>query len=262
MLALALGLLAILLAAAVWFQERDLLLTVGAIYLSMLVLSLQSATLNTLEGAEVTPTQFADIYQIVQQLRERFHAPSTRVFVLRMLSSVSQPLGIRPPYVIVLPHALIDALEPEELVYELGKALGHICFGHTRTALLLGGEGSQLPAPLAWIAWIRDLIFAGYWRARVLSGDRAGVLACGGIERAIRARVKLSVGSIQSREVQVDDLIEQAFKLTQGASLVQATLIRWQSSTPPFIYRLEAMLQWAGLPSSAESEAGVVGRGR
>jgi hypothetical protein len=38
MLALALGLLAILLAAAVWFQERDLLLAVGTIYLSMLVL--------------------------------------------------------------------------------------------------------------------------------------------------------------------------------------------------------------------------------
>jgi Zn-dependent protease with chaperone function len=251
MLVLALGLLAILLTAAVWFQERDILLAVGTIYLSMLVLSLQSATLNTLEGAEVTATQFADIYLIVQQLRKRFHAPPTRVFVLRSPSSASQPLGIRAPYVIVLPHVLIDALEPEELVYELGKALGHICFGQTRTALLLGGEGSQLPAPLARTAWIRDLIFAGYWRARVLSGDRAGVLACGGVENAIRARAKLSVGSNQSRGVQADDLIEQAFKLTQGASLLQATLIRWQSSTPPFIYRLEAMVEWAGLPSSA-----------
>jgi hypothetical protein len=38
MLALALGLLTILLAAAVSFQERDLLLAVGMIYLSMLVL--------------------------------------------------------------------------------------------------------------------------------------------------------------------------------------------------------------------------------
>jgi hypothetical protein len=252
MLALALGLLAFLLAAAVWCKERDLLLALGTIYLSMLVLSVQSATLNTLEGAEVTPTQFPDIYQMLQQLRERFHAPPTRVFVLRKLSSVSEPLGIRAPYVIVLPHALIDALEPEELVYELGKALGHICFGHTRMALLLGGEGSQLPAALAWIAWIRDLIFAGYCRARVLSGDRAGVLACGGVESAIRARVKLSVGSNQSSEVRADDLVEQAFKLAQGVSLVQATMIRWQSSTPPFIYRLQAMVEWAGLPSADE----------
>jgi Zn-dependent protease with chaperone function len=250
MLAFALALLAILLGAAIWFRERDLLLAIGAIYLSMLASSLQAATFNSLQGAEVTPTQFTDIYQLVQQLRERFHAPPTRVFVLRRQSFVAQPLGIRAPYVIVLPHALIDALELEELEYELGKALGHICFGHTRMALLLGGEGSQLPAPLAWIAWIRDLIFAGYWRTQVLSGDRAGVLACSGIETAIRARVKLSVGSEQSREVRADDLIEQAYSLTQRTRLVYATLIRWQSSTPPFIYRLQAMVEWVGLPSA------------
>jgi hypothetical protein len=65
MLALALGLLAILLAAGMWFKEWDLLLALGAIYLSMLVLSFQAATSYTLRGAEVTPTQFADIYQTV-----------------------------------------------------------------------------------------------------------------------------------------------------------------------------------------------------
>src|SRR5271154_5563219 len=73
-LAFALGLLAILLAAAVWLQERDLLLAIGAIYLTMLASSLQAATFNALQGAEVTPTQFGDIYRLVQQLRERFHA--------------------------------------------------------------------------------------------------------------------------------------------------------------------------------------------
>jgi hypothetical protein len=50
MLALGLELLAILLAAAAWFKEWNLLLAIGAIYLAMLVLSLQSATFNTLEA--------------------------------------------------------------------------------------------------------------------------------------------------------------------------------------------------------------------
>jgi hypothetical protein len=139
----------------------------------------------------VTLTQFADIYQMVQRIRKRFHAPPTRVFVLREQSLVAHPLGIRAAYVIALPNALIDALEFEELAYEIGQALGHICFGHTRMALLLGGEGSDLPAPPAWIVWIRDLIFARYWRAQVLTRDPAGVLACGGIENAFRARIKL-----------------------------------------------------------------------
>jgi len=235
MLLLALGSLAIL-VAAVRFKEWDALLASGAIYLSMLLSSLQAATLNILKGAEVTPTQFADVYQMVQDIRKRFHAPPTRVFVLREPSFVVRPLGIVAPYVIVIPQVLMDTLKPEELVCEIGQALGHICFGHTRMALLLGGEGSQLPSALAWVARIRDVIFAGYWRARVLSGDRAGVLACG-IENALRARIKISIGSEQSLQVRADDLIEQAYKLTQGTSMVAATLIRWQSSTPPFIYR-------------------------
>jgi Zn-dependent protease with chaperone function len=245
---LALGVMLILLVAAIWMRERDILIALGAIYLSMLGSSTQAATLNTLEGAEVTPTQFADIYQMVEKLRERFHAPPMRVFVVRRQTFAAQPLGIKAPYVIVLPHALIDALEPQELAYEIGQALGHICFGHTRMALLLGGDGAQLPALLSWIARIRDLIFAGYWRAQVLSADRAGVLACGGIATAIQARIKLSVGSNQALEVRGDDLIEQAFKLTQGMTRMHAAMIHWQSSTPPFIHRLEAMVEWAGLP--------------
>jgi hypothetical protein len=49
--ALALGLLAISLAAAAWFQESDLLLAVAVFYLSMLASSLQAATIHTLNGA-------------------------------------------------------------------------------------------------------------------------------------------------------------------------------------------------------------------
>ncbi len=83
----------------------------------------------------------------------------------------------------------------------------------------------------------------------MLSADRAGVLACGGIATAIQARIKLSVGSNQAlRVVRVMHLIEQAFKLTQGMTRMHAAMIHWQSSTPPFIHRLEAMVEWAGLP--------------
>jgi mono/diheme cytochrome c family protein len=38
--------------------------------------------------------QFANVYQLVQQLRNRFHTP-TRVFVLRDQSYVAQPLELR-----------------------------------------------------------------------------------------------------------------------------------------------------------------------
>ena len=82
-----------------------------------------------------------------------------------------------------------------------------------------------------------------------MSGDRAGILACGEVRKAIRAQLKISVGTNQFLEVQAEDLIEQAFKVNQGITRLQAMLIRWRSPTPPLISRLEAMVAWAGLPS-------------
>jgi len=112
----------------------------------------------------------------------------------------------------------------------------------------LGGEESALPAVLSWFAWARDLIFAGYWRAATTSADRAGILACQGVVKAIRAQVKISVGSKQINEVRAEDFVEQAFKVSQSFARVQATLIRWQSPIPPLIPRLENMIAWAGFP--------------
>jgi Zn-dependent protease with chaperone function len=252
MLTLALMAVSILVIVAIWLKEKDILVASAAIYLSMLGTSLQSLNYYRLQGAEVTPAQFPAIYQMMEELRQRFRAPPAHVFILRKLSFEAEALGLRAPYVIVLPSALIDALEPEELHYVLGQALGHICFGHTRLAFLIGGKSSTLPAVLSWIAWVRDLIFAGYWRAAMMSSDRAGILAYGDVRKAIRAQVKISVGTSQLPEVRAEDLVEQAFRVSQGVTRFQAMLIRWQSATPLLIPRLEAMVSWAGLPSAKE----------
>jgi hypothetical protein len=254
MLVLALAGVATLVAGGFMFREKDIVLAAAAIYVSMLVTATQAKTYYRLQGAEVTATQFPAIYQIVEELRQRFRAPPTRVFVLRKLGFKVDTLGLAAPYVIVLPAVVIDGMELDDLRYVLGQAIGHICFGHPRIALLLGGEEASLPAVLSWIAWVRDLIFAAYWRAEKTSGDRAGVLACRSVTQAIRAQVKISVGTNQLNDVRGEDLIEQAFKVSQGLTRFQAMLIRWRSADPPLIPRLEAMVAWAGLPDQNTDE--------
>ena len=251
MLALAITAIAVLLAS-LFYREKDILAAVAAVYVSMLITSTQAKTYYRMQGAEVTPTQFPAIFEIAEELRQRFQAPPTRIFVLRKFSFKAEALGLTAPYVIVLPAVLIDGIELEELRYVLGQALGHICYGHTRVAVLMGGEESALPAVLSWFAWIRDLIFAGYWRAATTSGDRAGILACKGVANAIRAQVKISVGTNQLNDVRTEDLIDQAFKVSHGLTRVQAMLIRWRSTVPPLIPRLENMVTWAGLPPTRE----------
>jgi Zn-dependent protease with chaperone function len=248
MLCLALATLAILLAGAVVFKHKAILLGIVGIWLAMIFASLQAVTYNLLRGVEVTPSQFPVIYKIVRELRQRFQAPPTRVFVVRQFSLEPQTLGFRAPYTIVLPSLLLDSLEDDELRYVLGRALGQIRFGHTRTAILLGGDKSTLPDLLSWIAQLRNIVFSGYRRAQVLSADRAGILASG-LRVAIETLGKLSLGNSQVREVREEDLIDQAYELRRGVSRLQACLIiLFHSATPPMFLRLRAMVEWAGLP--------------
>jgi len=248
MLCLALATLAILLVGAVVFKHKGILLGIVGIWLAMILASLQAVTYNLLRGVEVTPSQFPDVHQMVEELRLRFQAPPTRVFVVRQGSVETETLGLRAPYTIVLPSLLLDSLENDELRYVLGRALGHICFGHTRIAILLGGDKSTLPDLLSWIAQVRNIVFSGYRRAQVLSADRAGILASD--QRvAIETLGKLSLGNSQMREVQEEALIVQAYELSRGVSRLQAWLIvLLHSATPPMFLRLQAMVEWAGLP--------------
>jgi Zn-dependent protease with chaperone function len=248
MLAVAFAAIAILVAGGFLSGERDVLIAAAAVYLSMVFTALQAKTYYRLQGAEITATQFPAIYRIVEELRTRFGAPPTRVFILRKPSFQAEALGLNAPYVIVLPTVVIDSLDLDELRYVLGQAFGQICFGHTRITVLMGGQESALPSVLSWVAWVRDLIFSGYWRAATISEDRAGVLACGSVVQAARAQLKLSVGANQSREIRAEDLIEQALKVSHGVNRLQAALIRWRTPIPPLIQRLQAMVDWAGLP--------------
>lgn len=247
MLWLSLVTLAILLVGAAMLKNKEIVLGLVAIWVAMIVTSLQASTHNLLRGVEVTPTQFPAIYQIVQELSQRFRAPPTRVFIVRQLSVRVETLGFRAPYTIVLPSQLLDSLEGDQLRYALGRAIGHICFGHPRIALLLGGDELTLPALLSWVAQIRNLVLGGYRRGQMLSADRAGILASS-VKVAIESQVKLAVGNAQAREVRGEDLIDQAYQLSRGVSRLHAWLIMLQSATPPLIYRLEAMVEWAGLP--------------
>jgi hypothetical protein len=153
------------------------------------------------------------------------------------------------------PAALVDVGVTEPKLKPLGprdvpggRALGHICFGHTQIAILLGGDKSTLPELLSWIAQVRNIVFSGYRQAQVLSADRAGILA-GGLRVAIETLGKLSLGNSQVREVREEDLIDQTYELSRGVNHLQAWLIiLFHSATPPMFLRLRAMVEWAGLP--------------
>jgi hypothetical protein len=159
--------------------------------------------------------------------------------------------------VIVLNSALVDAFEADELKSVIGHEMGHIRFGHTRIAALLGGVGTRglvLPFPINLVAAVRDLVVLWWQRCTEMSADRAGILACGRLSTAISAQVKLSVGPTLHRYVNLTDLAEQAVNLNTGVRRVEGFLSQLGESHPFLVNRIQAMLDFVSLAES-ESES-------
>jgi Zn-dependent protease with chaperone function len=247
--------LAGLLGVVVWRQDWVILQAIVAVWASMTILAIQAATLHTLRGATVTPTQYPQLHKIFDEVSRQLNAPPTRLFVIRDARAQAHAYGIRAPYVVVVHSAMLDSLELDELRFVIGQQLGRIIYGQTRMIVLLGGEAETLPSLLAQLTWLRDLVFAWYRRISVISADRAGVLACQDMEVAVRTLVKLGVGSHQYGDLQGDDLVDQAYQLNQGTSRLQAAIIWITNPDPPMVRRVEKLVAWGGLPKERAARA-------
>ena len=115
------------------------------------------------QAAEITPTQFAHLHPMAEELHQRFKMPRTRLFVIQSPILNAFAFGFKEPYLLVLHSALVDAMDHLELKSVVGHEMAHIKYGHTRRGILLGGSmadaGFRLPFPLSLIATVRDLVF-------------------------------------------------------------------------------------------------------
>ena len=104
----------------------------------------------------------------------------------------------------------------------------------------------ELPALLEWITMPRDLAFAWWRRAQTMTADRAGLVACGRRNKGISALAKAGIGPWLEIAVDVDALLAQAAELSHGWGRIAGLLTYVAEWEPPLIYRIQAMLDWAG----------------
>jgi Zn-dependent protease with chaperone function len=255
-LALAVSVVVLTVAGAWAFSWAAGLAIVSLLVLTALLTRL-SAAQQLARAAEITSTQFAHLYPLVTDLRNRFAMPRTRVFVTQSPLINAVAIGIHEPYVIVLNSGLVDALDEEELKSVIGHEMGHIKFGHTRLGALLGGldtRGVALPFPLSVVANVRDLIFMWWQRSTEMTADRAGIIACGRPSKAISAQVKVSVGPTLFQHVNLADLAKQAADLHQGVRRLEGFVSQLSASHPFLVNRIEAMLDFVSTLETQQPE--------
>lgn len=212
-------------------------------------------------SAEVTPTQCAFLYPIVEELRRRWAMPHTRVLVVYQPGLGVVASGFKEPYIIRIDSLYARSLDDAELRYVLGREMAHIKFGHARWWMLLGGSEREVPGVLALLGKPRNVIFAWWRRAQRTSADRAGILACGDVGKAISALVKYQVGPSVAPEVSVETLGMQAVELTHGWERWAAVFGQMLNAEPYLLYRIRLMVEWAGLPAVRQAPAGAADGG-
>ncbi|MBV9543722.1 MAG: M48 family metalloprotease [Chloroflexi bacterium] len=255
-LTLALAVVAITVVGA-WMLSWAAGLAIVSLFVLTALLTRLSAAQQLARAAEITSTQFAHLFPLVADLRERFAMPETRVFVTQSPLINAVAAGFQEPYVIVLNSALVEALDEEELKSVIGHEMGHIKFGHTRLGLLLGGldaRGVVLPFPLNVVASVRDLIFLWWQRSTEMTADRAGIIACGRPSKAIAAQVKVSVGPTLFQHVNLADLASQAAVLHRGVARWEGFASQLSASHPFLVNRIEAMLDFVSTLETQEPE--------
>jgi Zn-dependent protease with chaperone function len=140
----------------------------------------------------VTGQHTIGLAALVRQCLSRLGAGQVQVFVTSSRLLNAYTFGLSTPKVVVLYSALLQVMDEDELRFIIGHELGHVALGHTWLNSLVGGMAGIPSSSLA--STILMLAFLAWNRTCELSADRAGLLACGSLEKAVSALVKLVAG--------------------------------------------------------------------
>jgi len=140
----------------------------------------------------VTPQSMPDLTSLVQQGTARLQPGDVVVFVAHSRMINAYTFGLSSPKVVVLYSGLFKIMDEDEMLFILGHELGHVALGHTWLNSLVGGMAG---IPASWSAgMLLTMAFLSWNRACELSADRAGLLACRNLDKAVTALIKLGAG--------------------------------------------------------------------
>lgn len=187
--------------------------------LTMVALSYQGARLhhNSLmrHAYKVTTRETPNLATLIMGITKKLQIGDVDVFVTRDNRLNAYTFGLTSPQTIVLYSPLLDTMDRKELMFIIGHEMGHVRLGHTWLNTLIGGMAG-IPGSMG-ISAVLVILFRWWNRSCEYSADRAGLLACGELDKAISALVKLVAGeqvdtklglnrALQYLEAQDDDL--------------------------------------------------------
>ena len=175
------------------------------------------------EAFAVTPNRAPELAEVIAECQRKLQPGEVAVYLAKKNQMNAYTFGIDSPKVLVLYTPLIKFLSPNELKFIIGHEMGHVALGHTWLNTIIGGMAG-IPAPFG----ASILMYAAFrWWNRMceFSADRAGLLACGDMNLAISAMVKLvapevrtqmefdqALAAIDAQDDEVSNLLAEVFQ--------------------------------------------------
>lgn len=217
------------------------LLPLGAIVMVVLAYQMNQAHHNQImrSATRVTAQSAPGLAQLAAECGQTLKSGPFELYVLPARQLNAYTFGISDPRVVVLYSPLMKIMDAAELRFIIGHELGHVVFNHTWINTLLGGMAGMPPS--LGVAVIFTFAFRWWNRACEYSCDRAGLVACGSLEKATSALVKLVAGDVDT-QAELDYVLQVLDAQDDSPASVLAETLQ---THPLMIRRIEKLRSFA-----------------
>jgi Zn-dependent protease with chaperone function len=199
-------------------------------------------------GVLVSPHQLPKLARLAEECMRSLQPGPVQVFVVPSQTLNAFTFGFSNPKTVVLFSPMLEVMDDEELKFVIGHELGHVALGHAWLNTLLGGMAG-VPTSLS-AAVILTLAFRWWNRACEYSADRAGLLACGSLNKSISALAQLAVGDLNTQAE-----LQQALRMLENQDGSWSGALGEALSTHPLIIkRIQELRKWAASHNSTLSQ--------
>jgi Zn-dependent protease with chaperone function len=201
----------------------------------------------------VNGAQAPELERLVRTCSQKLQPGVVDVYLVKQNKLNAYTFGITEPKALVVYTPMVQVMSPGELSFVVGHEMGHVALGHTWLNTILGGMAG-IPAPFGAAV----LLYAAFrWWNRMCeySADRAGLLACGDLNLAVSALVKLVAPNIRSQQ-EFDRALAMIDAQDDDVSNVLAEAFQ---SHPMLIRRINKLRAYAQTAEYRQMQAGVNG---
>ncbi len=199
----------------------------------------------------VNPLRTPELAVLVDDCARKLQPGSVDIYLANKNQINAYTFGITSPKILVMYTPLLKVMNAGELKFIIGHEMGHVVLGHTWLNTILGGMAG-IPAPFGAAV----LLYAAFrWWNRMceFSADRAGLLACGDINQATAALVKLVAPEVRSQR----DLERALAMINAADGAVSSRMAEAFQSHPMLIRRVNKLREFARTAQYRQLQAGV-----